>query len=1573
MKLRLLLLTLLFSAFSWGQVTIASDGLNNSTTLFTLTGGAYYTGNSAAGDRPATSPFAFEGTHSRGVSNSTAVLTSSDINTIGYSSITTTFKLASFSIGSTGNGADGADDVTVEISPDGGTSWFSTVVVSGNSNAQWAYSASGNATTAYDGNITPVGFSPAAGGNRTTDGYSNVEITGLPSVSNLRVRITLFNNSANERWLVDDFKIQGVVAVPSPEINLQGNAVSIVSGDATPSLTDHSDFGSTPTTGGTIVRTFTIQNTGTAVLNVGAITFSGVNAADFNVTTAPSATVAASGSTTFQVTFDPSADGIRNATISIVNNDSDENPYTFAIQGNGVSTPVITSSLTASGNQGLPFTYTITATNTPTSYNATGLPAGLTINTVTGVISGTPTVMGSFNVTITATNAAGSDNQTLVIDLGAGPCLNQSTFTATPVGWVDNTVTYSGGEAVFGGNNGDLTTLAVSNPASLTFDLRRTTNSTAKDFIIEVSTTTQGGAYTYVTTYNLGNTTSGGTTACTVDLSAYTSFSTVYVRFRKASSTTSPWYLQNISVYCGTPPDVEIDVEGNSISITDGDTTPSTTNDTDFGTTLVGNSVSHTFTITNAGPDDLDISGITITGVDAADFYVSINPASTVAASGSTTFEITFSPSALGVSNATVTIDNNDSDENPYTFDIIGEAITCTPTTSVSSISPISGPVGTVVTINGSSFATATTVSFGGSSATFTVVSGSVIEAIVPVGATTGNITIEDAGGCELSYSSFTIIKEDNSACEGIAVTTDLIIYDVHDEKTGSGGFITIYNGTASAVDLTQYSIWRTSNYGDGNEVDYAATSGSIAPGALGILKVSVGSCGPASTNGTIDNGFNEDDGIQLRNAAGTVVIDDVHTYTPAPGYYMVRNTGALSARTTYVAADWSIIPLAAGECYPSAGLDLPSGNGNSPSVTLNPADVNASCSSTSAVLTVSGSEGVAGGNPLAYQWYVNVPGNAGWTAVTNGGVYSGATSANLNISSTVGLNNYQYYCQIREDSATCYTATEAAIIKDGTTIWNGSVWSNGVPNNTMLAVINGDYDTTTNGNIECCSLLVNSGFILDIQADTYVEIQYNLTVSGTLNVLNNGSLVQVDDSGVNTGNISYQRSTTGVSLDYVYWSSPVNGVNTPSGYIYSWSPTFANPNGGQGYWVGAANTAMQSGFGYIMRDVFSRNFIGVPRNGVHTPAISRGSDLNAGTAGPNGTMRTVTDDNWNLLGNPYPSAISINSFLTTNTNIDGFVRLWTHGTSPSTGISDPFYDNFVSNYTAGDYVAINGAGATSGPGTLSVIGGGQGFFVLMDAGAATSETVTFNNSMRDKGYSNSQFYRSANNSQFTTEKSRIWLDFTTPSNEATRALVAYVDDATNLKDRMYDALTDYKSAQNFYTLIGDDVFTIQGRASFVEEDRVPVGFKTSVSGTHSISIATVDGLFGRGQDIYLEDKELNVIHDLRLNPYSFYALPGIHNERFILRYTDGKLSNEDNQLNENELYVISENNIQIISNNIKIKNIEIFDVLGRRLVSKTNIDSNSVLVNEIVRSNNALIVNIVLENNIRVSKKVLF
>ncbi|MFZ4664148.1 MAG: choice-of-anchor D domain-containing protein [Caldilineaceae bacterium] len=136
----------------------------------------------------------------------------------------------------------------------------------------------------------------------------------------------------------------------APEINVQGNGVSIATGDSTPSTADHTAFGSV-TVGETLTRTFTISNSGTAALTGVSVTVAdgsscaaAVNtvcatAAPFSVSSAPAATIAASGSSTFTVAFAPTAAGLVGTVVTIASNDSDENPYTFAISGEGVEPP----------------------------------------------------------------------------------------------------------------------------------------------------------------------------------------------------------------------------------------------------------------------------------------------------------------------------------------------------------------------------------------------------------------------------------------------------------------------------------------------------------------------------------------------------------------------------------------------------------------------------------------------------------------------------------------------------------------------------------------------------------------------------------------------------------------------------------------------------------------------------------------------------------------------------------------------------------------------------------------------------------------------------------------------------------------------------------------------------------------------------------------------------------------------------------------------------------------------------------------------------------------------------------
>jgi hypothetical protein len=123
----------------------------------------------------------------------------------------------------------------------------------------------------------------------------------------------------------------------TPEVLITGRGNEIVSGDTSASTVTGTMYGNV-SVGGTYARSYTITNTGVQALTIGAISFSNT---DYTVSQLPASTIAAGGSTSFIIAFSPSTVGVVDATVSIVTNDLDENPYTFAITGTGTpATPV---------------------------------------------------------------------------------------------------------------------------------------------------------------------------------------------------------------------------------------------------------------------------------------------------------------------------------------------------------------------------------------------------------------------------------------------------------------------------------------------------------------------------------------------------------------------------------------------------------------------------------------------------------------------------------------------------------------------------------------------------------------------------------------------------------------------------------------------------------------------------------------------------------------------------------------------------------------------------------------------------------------------------------------------------------------------------------------------------------------------------------------------------------------------------------------------------------------------------------------------------------------------------------
>lgn len=179
----------------------------------------------------------------------------------------------------------------------------------------------------------------------------------------------------------------------------------------------------------------------------------------------------------------------------------------------------------------------------------------------------------------------------------------------------------------------------------------------------------------------------------------------------------------------------EIDVQGNSISIPSGSASPSATNGTDFGITNLGSTQTQTFRVRNLGSSALTLGGIlgsiSLVGGDASEFSVVAQPASPVMAGGFVDFQVSFTPTNAGAKLTTLSIDNDDADESPYTFLITGEG-------QVPASDEINITGGGVSIASGSSASLANLTDFG------TVVAGSSL---------TRTFIIENSGGTPLTLS----------------------------------------------------------------------------------------------------------------------------------------------------------------------------------------------------------------------------------------------------------------------------------------------------------------------------------------------------------------------------------------------------------------------------------------------------------------------------------------------------------------------------------------------------------------------------------------------------------------------------------------------------------------------------------------------------------------------------------------------------------------------------------------------------------------------------------------------------
>ncbi|QEG02659.1 Calx-beta domain protein [Stieleria maiorica] len=176
------------------------------------------------------------------------------------------------------------------------------------------------------------GVATFAPGQKTA--YIDIQVQGDRDIENDETFQLIISSST--AGIIDNAVLNGTLLNDDfvlAEINVRGaNDQPIEDGDpAAPG--NGTDMGVVEVQADTRSQTFTIENYGSMNLDLSSVSITGAHSGDFSITQPPAAVVAPGGSTTFEVTFDPSAAGRRNARVLIVNNDPNESTFAFTVSG----------------------------------------------------------------------------------------------------------------------------------------------------------------------------------------------------------------------------------------------------------------------------------------------------------------------------------------------------------------------------------------------------------------------------------------------------------------------------------------------------------------------------------------------------------------------------------------------------------------------------------------------------------------------------------------------------------------------------------------------------------------------------------------------------------------------------------------------------------------------------------------------------------------------------------------------------------------------------------------------------------------------------------------------------------------------------------------------------------------------------------------------------------------------------------------------------------------------------------------------------------------------------------------
>lgn len=476
---------------------------------------------------------------------------------------------------------------------------------------------------------------------------------------------------------------------------------------------------------------------------------------------------------------------------------------------------------------------------------------------------------------------------------------------------------------------------------------------------------------------------------------------------------------------------------------------------------------------------------------------------------------------------------------------------------------------------------------------------------------------------------------------------------------------------------------------------------------------------------------------------------------------------------------------------------------------------------------------------------------------------------------------------------------------------------------------------------------LSSSSSEITIQDGGTLNVYYDADNDGTITVEDNGSFILQDNEGVTgTGSFTIERDTPDYPADYYsVWSTPVEEVDSALNSIFTNAFIAFEYDASQdpsAYVQVGGSTTMEVGKGYFVRSdndsgIITRTFTGSLNNGCIDETIYRNS----------------ATDNFNLIGNPYSSALDWIKFHDDNSDVlDGTMYYWSQ--------------SFVGpNNLAADYIDYTSGSGSSVSGSITeFIASGQGVFVKsLQAGTATFKNIhrVVNN--------NDQFFRST----ASTNDGKSWFRLS-GSMGYMPILIGFIPGATDGYENEYDGeFVNEGASLEFYSLIGAQKFSTQGRSELQPNQfiQVPLGFEVTMSGEYTIW--RYEDYIDPDFDIILEDTELNIMTDMRTSDYTFnMTSPAEVNDRFIMHYNyNPTLGIEDDSgvVSKNITAVFSGNELltKVIQED-QPSGIQIFDLTGREIVN-TGFDERIMTRN---LSSGIYIVKYNFESKPGVSKKVI-